>query len=146
MQDGDIILKVNETKVDSNTKMSLLKKDIHRGDSISFVVLRDEKEQVFRGRLADAEEYDLFVRKQKSGQIKANFIANTFYVETSRVKSFSIYIHPAMVQLQQAVVIIVNGKEVYNKKVEMNLDFLLKNYNKYHDKVLLYIDKIDIEL
>ena len=146
MLDGDIIIKINETKIDSNTKMSLLKKDIHRGDSISFVVLRGEKEQVFKGKLDDAEEYDLFVRKQKSGQIKADFIANTFHIETSRIKSFSIYIHPAMVQLSQPVVIIVNGKEVYNKKVEMNKDFLLKNYNQHKDKALLYVDKIDIEL
>jgi predicted esterase len=146
MLDGDVILKINTTKVDSSTKMSVLKKNIHRGDSISFSVLRNEKEMLFKGKLDDIKEYDLFTRKQKSGQIRAHFIANTFHVEASRIKSFSIYVHPEMVQLSQPLKIIVNGKEVFNKKVIMDLDFLLKNYSKHKDKSLLYVCKVDIDL
>lgn len=145
MLDGDIIIKINDTKIDSTIKMSSLKKEIHRGDSISFTVLRDEKELVFNGKLADPEQYDLFTRKEKSGKINAHFIANTFHIQASRISSFSIYIHPAMVQLSQPIKIIVNGKEVYNKKIEMDVEFLINNYNINKDKALLYVNKIDVE-
>jgi len=63
-------------------------------------------------------------------------------IETSRIKQFSIYIHPDMVQLDQKVKVMLNGKEIFNDFVKSDNDFIMRNYLKNKDKVLLYVNKL----
>ena len=146
LKEGDIFTKLDTFNVASMKDMVAYKKQAKRGDPIRFEIMRNDTLLVFNTKFPDPEYFDIFNYKYKSGQIRGEYIANTFYIETSRIKSFSIYIHPDMVQLNQKVLVILNGKEIYNNFVKADNKFLLSNYLKNRDKELLYINIMDFEL
>jgi len=143
---GDIFTKIDTVDIYGMEDMLRYKKTAKRGDSVRFEINRNDTILIFNTKFPDPEYFDIFNYNQKSGQIRGEYIANTFYIETSRVKRFSIYIHPDMVQLDQKVKVILNDKEVFSDFIEKDKDFIIENYRTNRDKELLYINKIDIEL
>lgn len=90
---------------------------------------------------ANVNYYDL----NKSVAIKASFNNNTFFISTSGIKEFEVFISPVMVNLQNPVIIKVNDKEVFNKKVTANKMFLLNNFSLTSDKKAVWIASVKIK-
>ena len=143
---GDIFTKLDTFNVVSMKDMVAFKKVRQRGDSVYVEINRNDTILKLNGKFPDVIEYDLFNRIQKSGRINAHYIANTFYVETSRVKTFEIYIHPQMVQIDQNVKVYLNDKLVFDEKIKYDKQFILDNYFKNRDLSLLYLNSIRIDL
>ena len=143
---GDIFIKIDTFNISGMKDMIAYKKTAKRGDSVRFEIMRNDTLLVFNTKFPDPEYFDIFEYKQKSGQIRAEYIANTFYVETSRIKNFSIYIHPDMIQLDQKVKVVLNEKEIFNDFVKTNKNFILNNYIDNRDRELLYINKMDFKV
>lgn len=146
LKSNDIVIRCNETEISNLKDIKAFKDSIKRGDFVKTFVLRDGDEVLLEGRHPEPKEYDVFPRTLDSGAIVADFRANTFDVKTSRVDAFSIYLHPDMIQLDQDVVIRVEGKELYRSKVTPDIAFMLNNYLENRDRELLYFKKIDIDL
>ncbi len=146
LKKGDIFTKIDTFNVYGMKDMVAYKKTAKRGDSVMFEINRNDTILTFHAKFPDPEYFDIFTYSKKSGQIQAEYCANTFYVKTSRIKSFRIYIHPDMVQLDQKVKIIVNGKEKFNDYIKADKKFLIDNYLKNRDRELLYVNKIDVKL
>ena len=146
LQAGDIFIKIDTFNMQDMRNMVAYKKQASRGDSVRLEILRNNKLLIFNTKFPEPEYFDIFRYNKKTGQIRAEYIANTFYVKTSRIKAFSIYIHPDMVQLDQKVRVIANGKEIFNDFVKPDSNFIINNYIKNVDKELLYINKLDFNL
>ena len=146
LKSGDILIQCNETKTPDLDAIKIFKATVTRGDHVKTTVLRNGNEMIFGANLPEPQEYDLFPRTLTSGAIVADFAANTFEVKTSRVKGFSIHLHPDMIQLDQDVVIKTEGKELYRSKVTPDIAFMLNNFLENRDRELLYFKKIDIDL
>ncbi len=146
LKQNDIVIRCNETEISNLKDIKTFKDSIKRGDFISASVLRDGSEVLLEGRHPEPVKYDVFPRSLTSGALVADFRANTFEVKTSRVKGFSIYLHPDMIQLDQDVVIKSDGKELYRSKVTTDIAFMLNNFLENRDRELLYYKKIDINL
>lgn len=146
LKNNDIVIRCNETEISNLEDIKAFKDSIKRGDFVKTIVLRDGNEVLLEGHHPEPEKYDVFPRTLTSGAIVADFRANTFDVKTSRVDAFSIYLHPDMIQLDQDVVIRVEGKELYRSKVTPDITFLLTNFLDNRDRELLYYKKIDIDL
>jgi hypothetical protein len=71
---------------------------------------------------------------------------NTFEVETSCVAKFTINLHPTMIDFSQPVRVIVNGKEVFNRKVFLNKEFMATIFGENADRSLVWGNKILVEL
>lgn len=82
---------------------------------------------------------------RKSGKIIAQYNDNIFKVKTSCIKSFKIYISPEMVNLKRKIKVYVNGKLYYDKKLKINRDFMLKNFNRNHDRTQIWVNYIQIK-
>ena len=89
-------------------------------------------------------EVDTFVYGEKTSQIIANYFNNTFTLKSSLIDEFEIYISPIMVDINRSVKIIVNDKEVYNKKISYNKSFMIKNFKERFDRKQVWINKITI--
>lgn len=89
----------------------------------------------------DFPYYDL----NKSVAIKATFTNNTFEISTSRTKEIELLISPVMVNLQNTVIVKVNGKEVFNRKISAEKTFLLKNFSASFDRRALWVNSIKIK-
>lgn len=61
-------------------------------------------------------------RKRKAG--------NTFYVQISKVKSFKLYIHRQMVQIDQNVKVYLNNKLVFDERINPNKKIIIGNIFK----------------
>lgn len=83
-----------------------------------------------------------YYQLNKSAVVKASYNNNIFHIQTSRVREIELLISPVMVNLQNPVVIIVNGKEVFNKRVTSNKTFLLKNFNSTYDRKAIWVTSI----
>lgn len=81
---------------------------------------------------SDDPYYDL----NKSVAVNAYYNNNIFEIKTSRVKEIELLICPVMVNLQNPVIVKVNGKEIFNKKVSGDKAFLLNNFSSTYRKVL----------
>lgn len=56
-----------------------------------------------------------------------------------------IIISPVMVNLQNPIIVNVNGKEVFNKRIAADKAFLLKNFASTFDRKALWIASIKIK-
>jgi predicted esterase len=81
----------------------------------------------------------------KSVAVKAYFNDNVFEINTSRVKEIELLISPIMVNLQNPVIVKVNGKEVFDKKVIADKAFLLKNFTSSFDRKAIWVTSIKLE-
>jgi pimeloyl-ACP methyl ester carboxylesterase len=77
---------------------------------------------------------------------RAEFYNNIFEVETSCVTELTINLHPTMIDFSQPVKVIVNGKEVFNRKVLFDKELMAKVFNNTSDRSLVWANKIIVEV
>ena len=146
MEEGDVIIKLGDIPVRTIEDVSKYKEGKECGDSAEIVILRENQILEFEGYFPGPTEYDLFTRGKPSCRIEGYFSANKFSFRTSQVGAFTLYIHPDMVQLDQNVVVEVNGEIVFDEKVEVYPEFILRNFLENRDRALIYVNKVAILL
>ena len=143
---GDVIIKVDEARMDSLPDLNAWKETVERGDSLTMTVIRDGVEVVLRGELPDPAGYFIFKRDVPSAAARASCAANRITVETSRVGAFRVLVHPDMIALDQNLVIEVDGDVLFDDVVEPDLEFMLSNFIDNRDRSLLYVAEVAVEL
>jgi predicted esterase len=78
----------------------------------------------------------------ESAAAQADFNNNVFELKTSRVREIELLISPIMTNLQNPVKVVVNGKEIFNKNVKADKNFLLDNFKKSFDRKALWVASI----
>jgi poly(3-hydroxybutyrate) depolymerase len=144
VQDGDIITALDGVEITDLDAINAYKEGKQCGDSVTLTIKRGEEELTLRGAFPGPAKYMLFVRSEPSAQMRGYYCGNTFSLETSRVGSFTIYLHPDMVQLDQPVTVRLNGEVVFNEIVEASPPFMLKNFLKHYDRARLFVNEIRI--
>lgn len=90
--------------------------------------------------------YQYYNRLDKSAAVKAAYYNNVFSIQTSRVTEIELLISPIMVNLENPVTVIVNGKQVYNKKVKPDKIFLLDNFKINADRNAVWVNSISVKV
>lgn len=144
LEPNDIIIKCNDSKIKSLDDLDTFKSTLNRGDQIIVIVNRKDEKITIKGNIPEAASYFLFPRKQPSAAAKVDFRSNTVSISGSRLGGFTVFIHPDMFQLDQKVIINLNGKTVFNNIVHSNIRFMINNFLENRDKQRLYINKIEI--
>lgn len=83
---------------------------------------------------------------RKSGAVKGYFKNNEFHLQTSAVKSLTVYISPEMVDMAKPVIIYINGVKKAGKKPAYNKSFIIDNFNRTYDRKAVWVDRIDITI
>jgi len=143
LRKDDIIIGMDGIPVDSIRTLLELRDKKKRGEAFVLNILRDETELDLTGRFPDVVYYDAFNYNLKSGAVKAEYFGNRFEIETSRVKEITLYFHPAMINLNIPVTVILNGKKVYSEKIGINREFMLESFRKHKDRTALWIRKMN---
>ena len=146
LKTGDIIINMDGTPVDSISVLLELRASKKRGDPVNLTVMRDNDEIKLNGQFPEIDLYDAFVLDQPSGAVKAKYCGNRFEIETSRIKEIAIFIHPEMVNLENPVIIDINGKESFNQKNVFDREFMLENFSKNKDRKSIWIRKIPLRI
>ncbi|MCR6722120.1 MAG: hypothetical protein NVV59_17945 [Chitinophagaceae bacterium] len=98
--------------------------------------------QTFAG---DGEERN-YRYGENVGQVRAVFFDNVFTVTTSQVDKLILYISPLMVNMNLPVKIILNGKEVFNNKVEYSKEFMTEKFLNDFDRGQVFVNQIVIDV
>jgi predicted esterase len=146
MQDGNVIVKFDDMPINTIEDVYTYKEGKKCGDSVQIVILREGETKEFDGRFPGPITYDLFTRGSPSGRAEAFYADNTFTLSTSRIKAFTLLIHPDMVQLNQNVRVVVNGKRVFDGTVAPSREFILRNFCNTIDHRLLYVNKLTFSI
>lgn len=87
-----------------------------------------------------------YINTSRSGAVKAYYDNNHFALETSRVGQIELLISPVMVNLKNPVIVTINGKEVFNKKISADKSFLMENFETNFDRQTLWVTSIKLVL
>ena len=143
LKENDIIVQCNDQKIKTMQDLDTFKAGIRRGDSVTVTVKREDEKVALSGKLPDPVTYLLFPREQPSAAVHAQFYANTFVIDSSRLAAFSLFLHPGMIQLDQPVTVVWNGETVFHRKIMPDISFMIQNYLDNRDRKNLYFQRLD---
>lgn len=146
LQPGDIIVKGNEMEIKNYDDLESFKSQLRRGGQAVLTINRNGERLVVKGNLPEPEKYMLFKHEKPSAMAKVANEGNSVNIEASRLGAFTLYILPEMFDLGKNIVINVDGKRVFNGKVEPDLVFMLQNFLNNRDRQLLYVAQVNVEL
>jgi len=84
------------------------------------------------------QNYILSAARAGTAQLKGVIEGNTITVETKHVIGYSILLSDAMVNLDEPIEVVTNGKQSYFGPAEPSLEFLLEWARRYRDPQMLY--------
>ena len=102
---GDIILAADGIAFADIEDLSAYKQTKQRGDRVELAIRRKNEELTLAGAFPPPREYALFL-VEKSGAIQAQRFGNQVNLVSSRVSACSLYIHPAMFQLEKPITVV----------------------------------------
>lgn len=146
LQAGDLIVRCGAMEIKDIDDLNDYKQSIERGDRVEVAILRENVEIVLTGRLPDPANYYLFPRDRPSSAVKVSFRANTVFIESSRLERFTLFVHPDMFHLDREIKIVLDGREVYNRLVAPDIEFLLTNFLENRDRSQLYVAAVTIDI
>jgi len=146
LKENDIIIEMDDIKAANIGKLIELRSKKKRGDKFSLTVLRSNNKIHLSGQFPDVTVYDALNYSLPSGAVSAVYFGNHFNIKTSRVDQIAVYIHPEMINIDIPVIVTLNGKEVYNKIVEIDRDFMVDNFLENFDRKALWVNKIVLEI
>jgi predicted esterase len=141
----DLIIKMDGITIHSLDEMDSLKTFKQRGDSVSLTVKRYEDEVTLYGQFPDTTYYDAIMYSKPSGAVQAKYFGNEFILETSRVKNLAIYLHPAMVNFDNPVKVIINREVVFDEYISIDREFMTDNFLRNRDRTALWAKKLEFE-
>lgn len=81
---------------------------------------------------------------EKTGQVRAHYLDNTFTISASKVDMVTLYISPLMVDLQKPVSVVINGKKMFEQKVTASKEFMVSWFLSNFDRAQLFVNKIEV--
>ena len=87
-----------------------------------------------------------YSNNNQSYAIRGHYSNNTFTIFSSRVQSFKVYIDPSRVNIKRPVVIIVNGKRLFDAFVLPDKTFLLSTFGENFDRSSIWVAAIQIKV
>lgn len=88
--------------------------------------------------------FKAFKFPRESGAVRATFNNNEFHIETSRVKSLTIFFSPEMIDVSKPVSVYINGIKRIEKMAVYDRNYILDNFNKTYDRKAVWIDRIEL--
>ncbi len=146
LEKGDIVIKGDDYGIVTPDDFAAWMGTLQRGDEFEMTVLRDSADMELAGRLPDPAEYDLFVYDKPSARVNASFADNRVDVESSRLTAFKVLINPELIDLEQNLVIDLDGTVVFDEPVSPDIEYLLRDFLKNRDRKEIYVNEVRVEL
>ncbi len=147
LKEGDVLIQGDDIPITVFDDLYTWKDTLARGDDFKMIVLRDGEEVTLSGNLPEPEEYEVFNYEMISGLIEAEIDGNRIDITESGVKQLRISVLPDMFDWGAPLEIWVNGELEYDEyRVEIDTDFMLRNFLKNRDRKAAYIGEIKMTL
>jgi hypothetical protein len=88
----------------------------------------------------------LFENEKPAGRVDISRKENTFDALTEGVASFTILLSPDRVDFSRPVKVVVNGRTVFDSRVQRNIETLLKWTSRDNDRTMLFGAELSIRV
>jgi predicted esterase len=146
LKEGDVIIGVGGKAVNDLDDLNDWKETVARGDAFALRVARGGEELTLEGRIPPTETYYVFKRARPSARADATFAGNRVDVRASRLGALTIFVHPDMFNLDENVLVTVNGETAFDEKVKPDVAFMLDNFLEHRDRKALYVAAVEVDL
>lgn len=146
LREGDVIVGGGGSDIEDIDELGIYKAGLARGGDLDLTVERGGERVVLRGRIPPPSHYNLFVRAAPSALVRAERIANRVDIEASRLGAFRVFVDPQMFDIEQNIVVNVNGVSVFDGPVEPDAGYMLREFAEHRDRKRLNVAEIAIDL
>jgi poly(3-hydroxybutyrate) depolymerase len=127
LKTGDVITKIDGKKVANLAEVNAAIREKGPGKEIAVTVLRDGKEQEFKGRFPPLE------KDPPPGRALANWKPGVIDITVNNVSRLCVRLAPEMLDAKGEVRIKVNGREAFSGKPP-GLEHMLDHFEQTHDR------------
>jgi predicted esterase len=142
LKPGDILLGGNGVTIDSMADLAKYRKTLKRGAEATMMIKRGSEQMTLHGKMPVPRNYFIFKRTQPSAEIRCTFSNNRFELQGSRVGAFRLLISPEMVDVSRNVVVVFNGRQIFDGRIEPDIAFLLRDYLANRDRSMLFLNQV----
>jgi hypothetical protein len=146
LETGDVIVAGDDFDIADMDGLNDWKDTLERGDEIEITIQRGDEEITLNGQLPEPEEYEIFVYDKTSALVKGLYADNRIDIESSRLTAFKILINPDLMDVEQNLVINVDGDTVFDEPVQADIEYLLRDFLKNRDRKEVYVNEIRVEM
>ena len=146
LEEGDVIVGIGDAAVNNMDDLDAWKETAARGDDFSLRVKRGDDELTLEGSIPPPEEYSIFKRERTPAAAEVIVAGNRVDVRGSRLGAFTVYVHPDMFNLDDNVVITVDGDVAFDAKVEPDVAFMLGSFLEHRDRKALFVAAVEVKL
>jgi hypothetical protein len=147
---GDALVSVNEKTVSISTDILETLSEVKPGTRIALVVSRNNKpvelSGVYDPPIVSYPPRQLFDRPVPSGRVDLTRDGNTVRATTRGVTAFTLLLSPDQFDFGKPIVVMANGRTVFERRVQKDLHTLLKWAAADNDRTMLFGAEVRIEL
>jgi len=144
LQNGDIIIRANDQNISILDDLNKFDLSLKHGDRVAIRIKRSINELVMVSRIPPPRNYLLFKRELPSAVAIATYKDNRFDIQGSRVGAFRILINPDMIDLNKNVVVMFNGKKIFDERVGPDIAYILRYYVANRDRKLIFVNEVSL--
>jgi len=143
---GDIITKLDDTDIGGITDLQKVLRGKKHGDTIKGEYERGGQTGKFNGSFPEFKSEVAFKREKTTAAIEVKADGNKVDVKAMNVARFTLLINSDMFNIDEPVIVTLNGKEVGGAKVERDMVFMLERCAEDNDREMVYCAKIEVEV
>jgi membrane-associated protease RseP (regulator of RpoE activity) len=148
LRPGDAVLAVNNQTVSPDTDVAELLRAFPSGRPLIVTVARGGESVRLTGRYAPTvlpgEADAMFPRQRESGRVDLTRSANRIDVRTKGVAAFTLLLSPEQFDFERAIVVVVNGRSVFDGRVRRDVRSLLTWAARDTDRAMLFAAELPI--
>jgi hypothetical protein len=147
---GDVLVRLNEQTVPSSMDVAEALEDTPPGSQIELLVARAnlpvELSGIYQPPIVQGPPKHLFGRGGTTGRVDVSRSGNTVTALTRGVAAFTLLVSPDQFDLGKPIKVVVNGRGVFNAKVEKSLATLMKYAAADNDRTMLFAAELHVKL
>ena len=150
LKPGDVLMHVNDQPIGVSQDISEALADVQPGTKIQLMVARDnapvELEGTYDPHIVKMPAKQLFDRSRPWGRVDLVRSGNTVTASTRGVSKFTLLLSPDQFDFGKPVIVVANGKTVFNGRVQKDRAVLLKYAALDNDRTMLFGAELHVDL
>ncbi|MGQ0613936.1 MAG: PDZ domain-containing protein [Planctomycetaceae bacterium] len=142
---GDILVGLDDVVIAAMADLRRALAVKAHGDPFRLEVLRDGVETALEGRFPEARAEEAFSRGKPYGSLRAEVEGNRIEIRRCGVGAIDLYLSDRLVDLEQPVRVVVDGRPVHEGPVARDARFLLEQALRDQDRTMVYAARLRIE-
>jgi len=147
---GDVLMHVNDATIPLAQDISEALENVKPGTKLQLLVARNndpvEIEGVYEPQVVKMPARQLFDRSQPWGRVDLVRSGNTVTAATRGVTKFTLLLSPDQFDFGKPIVVVANGKTVFNGRVQKDRAVLMKWAALDNDRTMLFGAELHIDL